>query len=240
MPGREPEDRPRDAGVVAGRLTAYLAGVQERLRTAELARVEAQARAEEEAKRRILADALAQKAQAHAVEEGRRRRLQVGLAASLLALTTVGGLGTTAYLQQRQARAAQVELALNETTLLRDQALKAPDDLGRWQAAREAVKRVEVALGETATLRARLRLGDLRREVETGTAAAQTRSRVAGGAGRHPQWTSGCQARRDRRGLCRGVPPGRDRPRRPAPGRGRRPAPGPARRGGAPGAGLPR
>ena len=37
----EPEDRPRDAGAVAGRLTAYLAGVQDRLRTAELARVEA-------------------------------------------------------------------------------------------------------------------------------------------------------------------------------------------------------
>ncbi len=34
-----------------------------------------------------------------------------------------------------QARAAQVELALNETTLLHNQALKAPDDLGRWQAA---------------------------------------------------------------------------------------------------------
>ena len=33
---REPEDRPRDAGAVAGRVTAYLAGVQERLRRAEL------------------------------------------------------------------------------------------------------------------------------------------------------------------------------------------------------------
>ena len=169
----EPEDRPRNAGAVTERLTAYLAGVQERLRTAELARVEAQARAEEEAKRRILADALAQKAQAHAVEEGRRRRLQVGLAASVLALTTVGGLATTAYLHQRQARAAQVELALNETTLLHNQALKAPDDLSRWQAAREAIKRVEVALGDDGNAQARLRLGDLRREVETGIAAAR-------------------------------------------------------------------
>ena len=54
----EPEDRPRNAGTITERLTAYLAGVQERLRTAELARVEAQVlRAEEEAKRRILADA---------------------------------------------------------------------------------------------------------------------------------------------------------------------------------------
>jgi eukaryotic-like serine/threonine-protein kinase len=169
----EPEDRPRDAGAVAERLTAYLAGVQDRLRTAELARVEAQARAEEEAKRRTLADALAQKAEAHAVEEGRRRRLQVGLAASVLALTAVGGLATAAYLHQRQARAAQVELALNEATLLRDQALKAPDDLGRWQAAREAIRRVEVALGDEGNARARLRLGGLSREVEAGTAAAR-------------------------------------------------------------------
>jgi serine/threonine-protein kinase len=168
----EPEDRPPNAGVVSERLTAYLAGVQERLRTAELARVEAQARAEEETKRRTLADALAQKAQAHAVEEGRRRRLQVGLAASVLALTTVVGLATSAYLQERQARAAQVELALNETMLLRDQALKSPDDLARWQVAREAIKSVEVALGDDGDAQARLRLSDLRRDVEIGAAAA--------------------------------------------------------------------
>ena len=97
----------------------------------------------------------------------------MGLAASVLALTTVGGLATTAYLHQRQARAAQVELALNETTLLHNQALKAPDDLSRWQAAREAIKRVEVALGDDGNAQARLRLGDLRREVETGIAAAR-------------------------------------------------------------------
>jgi serine/threonine-protein kinase len=169
----EPEDRPRTAGVVAEQLTAYLAGVQARLRTAELARVEALARAEEEAKRRTLADALAEKAQAHAVEERRRRRLQVGLAASVLALTILGGLAITAYLHQRQARAAQVELALSETTLLREQALKSPEDLSRWQAARESIKRVEVALGDDGDAQARLRLDDLRREVETASAAAR-------------------------------------------------------------------
>src|SRR5262245_17764902 len=50
----DPAGRPRDAGVLAAEVTAYLKGVQERLRRAELARVEAQARAEEEAKRRVL------------------------------------------------------------------------------------------------------------------------------------------------------------------------------------------
>jgi serine/threonine-protein kinase len=169
----EHEDRPRNAGAVAERLTAYLTSVQKRLRTAELAQVEAQARIEEEAKRRILADALAQKAQAHAVEERRRRRLQVGLAASVLVLTTAGGLATAAYLHQRQVRAAQVELALNETALLHNQAQKAPDDVRRWEAVQEAIKRVEVALGDDGNTQARLRLGDLSREVETGIAAAR-------------------------------------------------------------------
>jgi tetratricopeptide (TPR) repeat protein len=148
----EPLDRPRNAGAVSERLTAYLAGVQERLRTAELDRVQAQTRAEEEAK---------------------RRRLQAVLAASVLALTTVGGLATAAYLHQRQARAAEVELALNEMTLLRNQALMTPDDLSRWQAAGEAIRRVEAVLGHAGNAQARLRLGALRREVESGTAAAR-------------------------------------------------------------------
>jgi serine/threonine-protein kinase len=169
----EPEDRPREARMLTERMSAYFAGVQQRLHDAELARVEAQARAEEESKRRVLADALAREAQAHAVEERRRRRLQVGLAATVLALTTVGGLGSTAYLHQWQARAAQVDLALNEAILLRDQARKEVDDLGRWQASREALKRVDVALGDEGDARARRRLDDLRREVEDGAAAAR-------------------------------------------------------------------
>jgi hypothetical protein len=97
----------------------------------------------------------------------------VGLAALILTLATVGGLAMAAYLHQLFARGAQVELALNETTLLHNQALKTPDDLSRWQAAREAIKRVEVALGEEENAQARLRLDDLRRQVETGIAAAR-------------------------------------------------------------------
>ena len=49
---RHARDRHRDAGEVAHAMTAYLAGVQDRLRNAELARAEAQARTEEERKRR--------------------------------------------------------------------------------------------------------------------------------------------------------------------------------------------
>src|SRR5262249_37446196 len=44
---REREGRPADAGAVAARVTAYLAGVRERLRVAEVARARESARAEE-------------------------------------------------------------------------------------------------------------------------------------------------------------------------------------------------
>ena len=54
-----PDDRPRDAGIVASEMTGYLRGMQERLRQAELRRVEAQARASAETTRRRLAVGLA-------------------------------------------------------------------------------------------------------------------------------------------------------------------------------------
>ena len=79
----EPEDRPRDAKVVAERITAYLAGVQERVQAAERERAVAVARA---------------------IEERRRRKVQLALAASVLAFITLGGLSTTYYLQQRAER----------------------------------------------------------------------------------------------------------------------------------------
>jgi serine/threonine-protein kinase len=122
----EPADRPRDAGVVASRIRAYLTGVQEKLRAAERERAVAEARAE---------------------EERRRRRLQVGLAVAVLALTTVGGLSTAYYLQQKQARAAVVARTLGEATTLRDQARAHAADPARWRAALAAIRRVEDALG---------------------------------------------------------------------------------------------
>ena len=78
-----PEGRPRDANVVAERITAYLAGVQERVQAAERERAVVVPRA---------------------TEERRRRRLQVGLAASLLALITLGGLSTTYHLSSGPER----------------------------------------------------------------------------------------------------------------------------------------
>src|SRR5947209_14684573 len=60
------DERPADAGEVAGRLTAYLAGVQQRLREAELARAAESVRAEE--------------AEAKTAAERRARRLTAALA----------------------------------------------------------------------------------------------------------------------------------------------------------------
>jgi hypothetical protein len=70
-PERRP--RPRNAGEVARRISEYLAGVQERLKAADLARVKAQARAEEETKRRAVPDELAREARSRADEERKRR-----------------------------------------------------------------------------------------------------------------------------------------------------------------------
>jgi serine/threonine-protein kinase len=152
-----PEDRPRDAGVVAGQVTAYLAGVQERLRAAELARVAAQARAEEEAKRRALSDLLAAEAQARAAAEAWRRRVTVALAASVLALGVMGGGGMTYYAQQRAARLARLDGLLRETATALERAEHA--DETNWLAEREKARIAlgqaeEVAAGRTDAARA--------------------------------------------------------------------------------------
>jgi serine/threonine-protein kinase len=153
----ERDDRPRCAGIVAERITAYLAGVQERLRQTELARVEAHARAEEERK---------------------RRKLTLGLAAAVLGLLTVGGSGAAVYLQQRQAQTARLELALREVNLLRDQAQADPvGDLVKWHLALEAVKRAEDLLGPLIGRESQRRVQELGNHV---AAAAEAAERDAG------------------------------------------------------------
>ncbi len=121
---REAEDRPRHAGAVAERVTAYLAGVQDRLRAAEVARAAEAARAEE-------AVHTAAEANERARVERRARRFQAGLAASLLVLITAGGLGATYLLQQRQQRVARVAQMLAEATALRDRAGREAGDAAR-------------------------------------------------------------------------------------------------------------
>jgi eukaryotic-like serine/threonine-protein kinase len=140
----EPSARPRHAGAVRERITAYLAGVQERLRAAEIERARAEARA---------------------AEERRRRRLQLGLAASLLALVSLGCLAFTYELHRRQARAARADRLLAAATVLRDQARAQREDVARWVRAREALDQIGEELGPSAA-------AALRREVDAGRAAA--------------------------------------------------------------------
>jgi tetratricopeptide (TPR) repeat protein len=119
----EVEDRPPHAGAIADQLSRHLAGVLARVQAAERDRAVAQAQA---------------------FEERRRRKLQAALAASILALAAVGGLGGAAYLQQRQARAASVARLLGEAETLLARAAERPEDSARWREALAAAGRVDV------------------------------------------------------------------------------------------------
>jgi serine/threonine-protein kinase len=144
----EPEERPRDARVVADRITAYLAGVQERVQAAERERAVAVARA---------------------IEERRRRKVQLALAASVLALTTLGGLSATYYRQQRQARAAAGARVIDQVTTLQTQAVAQPEDIQRWEVALAAVEQADPA-GDPNT---KARLAALQEQIRSGLEAAR-------------------------------------------------------------------
>ena len=126
-----PKHRPRDAGAVVARLSAYLGGVERRLREAELA----QARAE-----------------AQAAGERRRRLLTLALAASVLATAMIGAAGWAWMDRERQRRdrsiRAGVEAALSEASRKRDRARDAGGaDPVAWVEAIEAARRAESLLG---------------------------------------------------------------------------------------------
>ncbi len=144
----EPGDRPRDAGLVAERITAYLAGVQARVQAAERERAVAVARA---------------------IEERRRRKVQLALAASVLALTTMGGLSTTYYLQQRQAKAAAGQRVIDRVTTLQGQALANPEEIPRWEIAMAAVEQADPA-GDPIT---RAQLASMQKAIEDGLDTAR-------------------------------------------------------------------
>jgi serine/threonine-protein kinase len=116
----EPEGRPSDAGAVAGRVGAHLAGVQDRLRTAERERAVAVARA---------------------VEERKRRKLAVTMGTAVAALIALLGAGGSWLVYQQQARAARVDLAVREAEFLERRAEAVDDDLALWVEAREAARR---------------------------------------------------------------------------------------------------
>ncbi len=178
----EPEQRPRSAGEVARRLTACREGVQERLQAAERARIDAQARAEEQEKRRLVADQLARESGAREQEERRRRRLTVALAASVLVTAGVIGGGWTFQTRQHAARLTAttrlVTEALADAERFRGQAQSATArGLARWSEARAAAARARDLLVQGAADDAlRARVNDVLADVERDQAAAANRT----------------------------------------------------------------
>jgi serine/threonine-protein kinase len=115
-----PEARPRDAGEVAARVTGYRAGVQERLRAAELERTAAEAKAAE--------------AGAKVRAERRARRLTAGLAVAGLLLLGLSG-GTAWWLQRTQAATERdVTAALRDANTRLHLAWQQTDDPEKWRA----------------------------------------------------------------------------------------------------------
>ncbi len=156
----DPDRRPRDAGVVALTVTSYLAGVQERLREAEIERAAAQAKADE--------------ARAKAAAERHARRLTLGLAAVLLLGAGLTG-GGWAWLEGRRAETtAAVNQALLDATRLREQARAADVDLLKWTEAVGAMHKAQaLAAGGHAD-------AELLARVEEGLAAVKDEEHRAG------------------------------------------------------------
>jgi serine/threonine-protein kinase len=174
------EDRPRNAVAVAEQVTAYLVGVQERLRQAEVERAAAQAR-EEEAHARAEAEEQARRA------ERRARQRTLTLAATILVFVLLAGSGWLWVEHDRQTRRDEtiqaVNLALGKAEQLRQQADQTPSEtpaaaeqaLALWQQARAALEQAEAALAaREADATTRQRVAALRAAVETGAGRAET------------------------------------------------------------------
>jgi eukaryotic-like serine/threonine-protein kinase len=169
----EPATRPADARAVAQAVGAHRAGVQERLRRAELERAAAEARAGQE--------------RAKAAAERRARRLLAALAAAGLLL--VGGLGLGgAWVAAVGARAEQTaSQVLGRADQLQAQAVgldaetpeAAEQVCGLWQQALEAVEQALQALADAPTAgEARRRLEARRQEIATGLEQARKEARL--------------------------------------------------------------
>jgi serine/threonine-protein kinase len=162
----DPERRPRDAGAVAAAVTAYLAGVQERLRQMEVDRTAAQVKA---------------------AEVRKRRRINLALAAAVLAALLAGGVLYVRAERQRQQRQEQTALlvsqALGRAEALREQARALRDQPGRteglWRDALAAAGQAEQALaGGAADAATRERVEGLTAELRAEAAEADNDRRM--------------------------------------------------------------
>jgi serine/threonine-protein kinase len=125
------EDRPRDGGVVAERLAAYQAGVQQRLRQAELERAQGEVKT---------------------AEARKRQKVHLALAGTLLLLLLVGGGVGWVWQQQQQKVDGAATSAMDQARLLLAQARKSRlGDLGRFREALAAAQKAEELAGTGAS-----------------------------------------------------------------------------------------
>jgi tetratricopeptide (TPR) repeat protein len=139
----EREGRPRDAGVVAERLAAYQAEVQERLRRAELERVAAEMRAREEQARALVEEERTREALARVAAERRARRRLLGLAAAVVVFVLAGVAGLAAGLLAVQAEQRRTRAALDQVTTEQEKTRAAlAAKTAAWKRTREALNTV--------------------------------------------------------------------------------------------------
>lgn len=152
----DPQRRPNHAGEVNSAITAYLTGVQERVRSAELERVKAEARA---------------------LEEQKRRRVTMALAASIMATMLIGGGAWVWTTRQYQARVAtnsrMVEEALVEANSSTALARKTKGDVSSWETAHEKALIAKRILGTEVESHLPERVSGLLKEVEVGLIEAK-------------------------------------------------------------------
>ncbi len=149
-------DRPADAGVVAERVTAYLAGVQDRLRAAELSRATESARAHE--------------AEVKAAAERQARRLTAAMAGTVILAGVLVGAGWRWVELQRIERvrvaSARVNAALQGAIRMRGLAQGAAvGDLGPWDLALGAAEKARALLDPGVDPALRKEVQDLEAEL---------------------------------------------------------------------------
>jgi tetratricopeptide (TPR) repeat protein len=155
----EPAERPGHAGEVAKAVEAYLAGVEERARRAELERAAAEIRAEQ--------------ARTTARAERRARRLTVGLTAAVLVLLGAGGSGAWWFQQQRAAALARqqetdtkVRAILERAGPLLEEAWQTGDTARLAECQALADKAREMAHGGNASADLQRQTEDLHAQVQ--------------------------------------------------------------------------
>ncbi len=134
--GPTPDDRPADAGAVAGLVASYRGGVEARLRAAERDKAAAEAKA---------------------TEGRKRRKVQLALAAAVLLLATAGG--AFAWWDDRQAAARDAEQARVKAEQARTD-VERKAELSRVETERRAEREVAAAERRFKEQQARLGVAD--------------------------------------------------------------------------------